>query len=820
MRLTVEKAKAVGPGLTELEGRLSVNGYMRYGESRELHKEIVRQVSTIGRLVERNLETAPFRAFSLLYRLVPEDDFERARTEWNQQFVQTRIDQVRDSARAYIGRTLTREQCAAIATDEDATLVLAGAGTGKTSVIVGKAVDLVVNQRVSPHEILLLAYNNKAANEIRERLPADFRGVTVSTFHSLGMSIISDAQNNKPTVSPLAADDSKILLQLQEFLREIGEGPNESKRIADFLTYYSKPYMSPWDFETKDEYDAFVSDVELRTLNGELVKSFEELLIANFLARNGVEYEYERRYEYDTRTRNRRQYQPDFYLSNEHVYIEHFALDKDGRAPRHWNWREYERGVDWKRKTHEQFGTTLVESYSWQRTQGTLLEALESSLRRSGVKLRPVPVEELLHTLSKEAYTTLATLALQFLNHVRTSRIDVSTLRERARGFSDPARAEAFLDVFEGVQTRYTALLKQRGEIDFHDMINSATDFAIRRNWKSPYNYVLVDEFQDISAGRMELLKALHNVGTSFFLVGDDWQSIYRFAGSDVSLINSCSEHLGYVETCRLSQTFRYGAGIEGVSSWFVQRNPAQTKRVLRPFGDVTRDDGVTVVWADNAASGLNTALQEIQQVTESAPSSVYALTRYTWTRDETKNIREYGRLRVRHSTVHSAKGEEDDYAVVLDLKKDLESRSGFPSAGNEDPLLELVLPPKSEDERYEFAEERRLFYVAMTRARQGTFLVADRGSPSPFIDELLERFGGHTGGEDATVPFIRQIGERRERCPKCRGGHLVLRINSRDGSRFWGCSNYGKASIKCGYTRNAAVYPRTVPSGSAETKR
>lgn len=489
-------------------------------------------------------------------------------------------------------------------------------------------------------------------------------------------------------------------------------------------------------------------------------------------------------------------------MSNERVYIEHFALDKDGRAPRHWNWREYERGVDWKRKTHERFGTTLVESYSWQQTQGTLLETLESNLRRSGVTLRPVPVEELLHTLSKEAYAALATLVLQFLNLVRTSRIDAGTLRERARSFSDPARAETFLDVFKGVQVRYVALLKQKGEIDFHDMINSATDFAMGRNWKSPYNYVLVDEFQDISAGRMELLKALRNVGTSFFLVGDDWQSIYRFAGSDVSLVRSCSEHLGYVETCRLGQTFRYGAGIEGVSSWFVQRNPAQTRRVLRPFGDVVRDDGINVIWADDPVTGLTTALKEIQQVIDSGPGSVYALTRYTWTRNEVKNLAEYGRLRIRHSTVHSAKGEEDDYVVVLDLKKDLKSRSGFPSAGNEDPLLDLVLPPRSGDERYEFAEERRLFYVAMTRARFGTFLVADRSAPSPFVDELLEKFGGREEPSDTAILYVRQIGERRERCPRCRSGHLVLRTNSRDGSRFWGCSNYGKA-LKCGYTRS-----------------
>ena len=815
VRLAVEKAKEVGPSLTELEGRLSANGYMRYGESRELHKEIVRQVSTTGQLVERNLEAAPFRAFSLLYRLVPEDDFERARTEWNHQFVQGRVHQVRDSVRAYIHKTLTEEQCAAIATDEDATLVLAGAGTGKTSVIVGKAVDLALNQGVSPHEILVLAYNRKAASEISGRLPNNLSGINVSTFHGFGMSIISDAGNVKPTVSSLADDGSKLLAQLQEFLGEMVENPNESKLIADFLTYYVNAYKSPWNFETKDEYDAYVFDVELRTLNGELVKSFEELLIANFLARNSIEYEYESEYVHDTRTKSKRQYQPDFYLPNEQVYIEHFALDNNGQAPRHWNWREYERGVAWKRETHARFGTTLVESYSWQRAQGTLLETLESNLRRLGVTLRPVPVEELLHSLSKEAYSTLATLAVQFLNHVRTSRIDAGTLRERASGFSDPGRAKAFLDVFESVQANYTALLKQRGEIDFHDMINQAAEAAMRSGWTSPYRYVLVDEFQDISTGRMELLKALHRGGASFFLVGDDWQSIYRFTGSDVALMQNCSDHLGYVETCRLGQTFRYGTGIEGVSSWFVQQNPAQTKRVLRPFGDVKRDDGVNIIWAADPVAGLQTALQEIEQASDSAPGSVYALSRYTWTRDDAKNVTGHGRLRVHHSTVHAAKGEEDDYVVVLDLKKDLRFRSGFPSAGDEDPLLELVLPPRSADDRYEFSEERRLFYVAMTRARYGTFLVADMGSPSPFIDELIGRFGGHEGSADAAAPFIRQIGERLERCPRCQGGHLVLRTNRQDGTRFLGCSNYGKA-LNCGYTRNAPEYSRVVPADSA----
>ena len=94
--------------------------------------------------------------------------------------------------------------------------------------------------------------------------------------------------------------------------------------------------------------------------------------------------------------------------------------------------------------------------------------------------------------------------------------------------------------------------------------------------------------------------------------------------------------------------------------------------------------------------------------------------------------------LRVEFSTVHSAKGREEDYAVVLDLKDD---RFGFPSKVGDDPLLELVLPPAS-GRAYPFAEERRLFYVAMTRARVGTYLVTDSRRPSPFVEELQQSPG------------------------------------------------------------------------------
>ena len=798
-RLAVQKAGEIGPRLTALRARVSAHRYMRYGESRELHREIVLQVNAIGRLIERNLKDSPFRAFSRLSELVPEKEFERARTVFNRQFVQYRVPEIQGAVHTHISRSLTDEQCTAIATDEAATLVLAGAGTGKTSVIVGKVIDLVVNQKVRPHEILVLAYNRRAAGEIQNRLPAGFEDVDAVTFHSLGARIMSTAGSARPSVSKLAEDNSSLILKLQDFLEEMSADPKLSKSLADYLAYYARPYKSPWDFKTEEAYHDHVNGAELRTLNGDLVRSYEELQIANFLSLNGIEFEYEGPYEHDTRTKDKRQYQPDFYLTKEKIYIEHFALDRNGRAPRHWDWEAYEEGVAWKRKAHAAFGTSLVQTYSWQVRDGSLLSSLSGNLRRLGVEMHPVPIDELLADLGSQRYSPLATLAFQFLNHVRTSRISQRTLRERAEGFGDRARASTFLDIFERLHTRYEELLAESSEIDFHTMINDAADIATHGSWKSPYKYVLVDEFQDISAGRMQLLRALGRKDASFFLVGDDWQSIYRFAGSDVGLLRNCGDYLGYVEVCRLGQTFRYGAGIEAVSSWFVQRNPVQTKRTVQPFGDVARDDGITIIWEDDPVKGLDMALQDIDRLNNSQPGTVYALTRYGWTKQEVSQIKEHGRLRVHHSTVHAAKGGEDDYAVVLNLRSDPKYRSGFPSVGNEDPLLELVLPPRSEGERYDFAEERRLFYVAMTRARFGTFLVADRSSPSEFVEELLQEFGDRRRAGDPTALLIRQIGERTPRCPKCRSGVLVVRINSRDGSRFWGCSNF--PSQGCNYT-------------------
>ena len=157
--------------------------------------------------------------------------------------------------------------------DEDVTLVLAGAGTGKTAVITGKIAHLVRNQGVPPESILALAFNRKAALEIRERLPEDLKPAHVSTFHSFALRVVA-SQDTAPTISKLAQDEFAYSKAIDGILARMMTDRDKAKLIIQMVSAFSKEYRTPFDFKTPIEYQQYIRDAELRTLNGELVKSF------------------------------------------------------------------------------------------------------------------------------------------------------------------------------------------------------------------------------------------------------------------------------------------------------------------------------------------------------------------------------------------------------------------------------------------------------------------------------------------------------------------------------------------------------------------
>ena len=652
------------------------------------------------------------------------------------------------------------------------------------------------NQEVDPENILVLAYNTHAAQEIRDRLPDELSGTDVATFHSFGLRVIGET-GEKPSISNNVTDPVALRRTIQAFIDQMTLDDQMARAILNFLINMPAQYRSPFhtDIETEADYRQYVRNSELRTLNAELVKSFEELTIANWLAANGIEYEYESHYEHRTATSLHRQYQPDFYLPQHRIYIEHFALDESGKAPP--GWTGYEDGVVWKRDQHRINDTTLVETYSWQHRAGVLLSNLAEHLDQLQVTRRPIPVQDLVNKLNAMHISRLADLLIHFLNHTKSSNISQAEVDRRAAASSDPRRAEEFLKIWRHAKEQYDTLLQEECAIDYHDMINQATGTINRGQWSHAYTHVLVDEFQDISAGRMALVKALMQTGLAYFLVGDDWQSIYRFTGSQVRLFNEVHDHLGFTKRIDLTETFRFGDNIAQPSARFIQQNPDQTRRALNSFH--SQGDGGLIVIADgDQRQGARTALSEIRARRDTNDSTLI-LGRFRRSRN---NLPYWAQ---RHfSTVHGAKGREADYVVVLDLADDI---YGFPCLREDDPLLDLVAPP-SDDSPFPNAEERRLFYVGMTRGKNATYLVADPNRPSPFIRELLQ-----------IAPEVHELGRFSPGCPSCKGGHLV---RSQTGNSLR-CTNYPACqhiAPRCtGCTAGYTLVDLTGQTEAAETR-
>lgn len=846
----VRRAEELSPRLKRLDGQLrqllSGDCYARHDDAAKLHKEIAPTLQGCQGLVRTHLEREAREALVRLESLEPAAKFEMARGRANELFISNSVPGVQAAARP---ASLTDEQAQAIATDEDVTLVLAGAGTGKTSVIVGKVAHLVRNQGVAPNEILVLAYNRKAAAEIRERLRGDLSRADVHTFHSFGRSIIGDC-GVAPTISKLAEDEFALSHAIDDILKEILYDPAQSNPVINFLLYNHAPYESAFEFKTPAEYDEYVRSVELRTLSRDLVKSVEELVIANYLTEYGIEFRYEQPYEINTSTSERGQYKPDFFLPDHKIYIEHFALNEQGRPPPGPEWSQYAKDAEWKRERHKKHGTKLIETYSWQHRQGVLLPTLRKQLEDEGVEFKRVPRRNLVQQLAGQLISWLAQLLAKFLNHVKGSGLMPDELRTRARKAGEFRRSKSFLDVFEQVYARYQQKLKAEAALDFHDLINDAARLVQEGDWQVRYRYVLVDEFQDISAGRMALLQSLKRADMAYFLVGDDWQSIYRFAGSDTRLLHNCGDRLGYVQERTLTQTFRFADGILEPSTSFVKRNPEQTQRPLRAAGGI-RDGGVTVIYDGNHAEGVARAVQDIEPHGRGARLSVLVLGRYRRSLNELPKSGRSRSLRFEFSTVHSAKGREADYVVVLDLKDD---RLGFPSKVEDEPLMDLVLPPMS-GRAYPHPEERRLFYVAMTRARIGAYLIADPTRPSKFVEELIRESAGLrqfgqvapecprcSNGRLTSSRSLKTLrcstyprcNHQAPRCPSCNAGYVVvtknvpkctnqtcdrppsvcprcrigvLRVTNGRYGRFWGCSEYS-SEPSCTYTRDLSRSP------------
>ena len=693
---------------------------------------------------------------------------------------------------------LTEEQARAVICFDNRVQVLAAAGSGKTSVMVARAAYAVDRGFVTADRILMLAFNKAAAAELQDRVSGRFAeakidatGLRASTFHSFGLEVIGAATGEKPRLASWVeqAQDAQAVMAIIDDLRDRSMTFRYRWDLYRLL-FANAP--TDLDQDEPDGWDKESSETGYRTFAGEVVKSHGERLIANFLYLNGVDYVYERPYEIDVADATHSQYRPDFYYPAIDVWHEHWGIDQDGNPPAEFE--GYAETMTWKRELHATHDTTLVES-TWAEVMfGTGLDDLRAELTELGLTFDWNPDRPIDDAWSKPMkHEDLARLVRTFMTHVKSNSWTASDLEGRLGGelkHLDGFRTSLFLDVYWPIHAEWERRLADDRSVDFEDMLVRAADHLDAGNVDVPYDLIMVDEFQDASQARARLVRGLvQRPGRFLLTVGDDWQSVNRFAGADLSVMTGFESWFGRGQQLSLTTTFRCPQIICDVAREFVSKNPGQFDKPMRS-AHVDAGPPVTVIRAGDHAKAVATYLQDLATSIEKrrvAPGpdgtvSVDVLGRYRFHRDVLPS-KIPSNLNVTFRTVHGSKGLEADYILIVGMDT---GAYGFPSAIADDPVLGLAMPGA---ESFTHAEERRLLYVALTRARRGVTLIGTPDRLSPFVIELLADRRVEDGAADVAPVEI---------CPTCKRGTLVRR-KSKYGT-FLGCS----AFPACKHTRNA----------------
>ena len=676
----------------------------------------------------------------------------------NEQVIQDTLNAHKDFFDHCLKYPLDKQQRRSIVSEEDNCLVVSSAGSGKTSSIVGKVRYLIDIKHINPQNILLISYTNKAAAELTERM--NIAGLRGYTFHKLAIDIIGKATGQKPSI----CDNTDALFV--KIYHKLLEDEDFKKSIVEYFVDY-QAQEADWEHRKNERRQQLseLKEVRLKAqfpdMNGETiyVRSEQEQKICFVLSSLGVKFRYEEPYEHPLVDEMHSQYKPDFSIyfeqdgKTKRIYLEHFGVDEHGLVP---TWfakdkgityeeanQKYNDGITWKKAAHEKFGTILLTTSSADFHYSDIQHTLKASLEKAGVPIQEKTDAELYDMVlppNSKQEKAFIRLVVTFVTLIKSSCKSIQEILKQAKNVGDERSTFIIKRIFRPVYERYIEELKNSNQIDFTDAILQATEIC-RSSHPVKYEYIIVDEFQDISVDRYNFLKVLRegNPPAKLYCVGDDWQSIYRFSGSDMALFNQFSDYFGSTEINRIETTYRFGEPLVNLSSQFIQRNKAQLKKDIHSFDPQAKTE--LQFCAYERRDYCNTIGQLVASIP--ADKSIFLLGRYSF--DDYylsflyKSVKEGNRFyyfigdrKIEFLTVHKSKGLEADYVIILQCNKDT---YGFPSMVSDDPVLNYVL---TKSDQYPYGEERRLFYVAITRAKIKTYVLYDKRFPSVFVDEFL----------------------------------------------------------------------------------
>lgn len=676
----------------------------------------------------------------------------------NDRYINEELDIHKDFFDHCLKYPLDRQQRRSIVSGEDNCLVVSSAGSGKTSSIMGKVRYLIEVKHVEPQNILLISYTNKAAAELTERMGIE--GLRGYTFHKLALDIIGQVTGQKPSIY------SNTDVLFQKIYQELLSDDNFKKSVVEYYFDYQIQEQD-WEREKNERIQQLSEQKDTRLkvkfpdMDGKTVyvRSEQERKICLALTSLGVKFRYEEPYEHRLADEMHSQYKPDFSIYYERdgetkrIYLEHFGVNEHSLVPvwfaedRGITYEEanqqYNDGITWKKAAHEKFGTMLLTTSSADFHYYDIRDKLKMQLEEAGVPVKEKTDAELYDMVlppNSKQEKAFIRLVITFSSLIKSSCKSIQEVIGQAKRICDERNEFIIKNIFKPVYERYVEELKGLNQIDFTDAILQATDIC-RSQHPVRYDYIIVDEFQDISIDRYNFLKALRegNPPAKLYCVGDDWQSIYRFSGSDMALFNQFADFFGNTDINKIETTYRFGEPLVSLSSQFIQQNGTQIKKDIHPFDPEAKTELCFYEYDQTNYHNV------IEQLVGSIPldKSIFLLGRYSFDdyylsyryKSKKEGDRFYyyiGNRKIEFLTAHKSKGLEADYVIILQCNKDT---YGFPSLVTNDPVLDYVL---TKSDQYPYGEERRLFYVAITRAKIKTFVLYDKRFPSVFVDEFL----------------------------------------------------------------------------------
>ncbi|MDE5985879.1 MAG: UvrD-helicase domain-containing protein [Prevotella sp.] len=778
--------------------------------------------------------------FIRCYQELKEDKESSVINKHNEQFLSDHLA----SEKSYLDKILSEvdpdiklddEQRRVVLSDEDYTLVIAGAGAGKTTTVSAKVKYLVERKGIRPDQILVISFTNKAVGELQDKINKALKiNCPVTTFHKTGYAIRRRQETDERV---RIVTEGYMFNVVNDYLKHnILEYPElVDKLILFFGNYFDAPYEgedlnSFFNYITKanfttlrgnmDEYTEKVIDQRSGrhvTIAHECLRSLQEVIIANFLYMNNIEYTYEKVYPYNI-LRSHKPYTPDFTITqgDKVAYIEHFGITEDGRNNRYTQeqLKIYTKEVNDKILLHRQHDTDLIYTFSAYNDGRDLLVHLQEELVAHGFELKRRPskeiFEKIVSTEENKYIARLVKLVCTFIQNFKTNDFVIDDFT-RFRTTSSNERTKLFLSICEQCYLEYSKRLKEYHAIDFEDMINDSARILREEEVQGKtldFKYIIVDEYQDISRQRFNLTKELCKLcNAKVIAVGDDWQSIYAYAGSDITLFTDFKKTFGYgLELC-ITKTYRNAQEVIDIAGGFVQKNMSQIRKALispkhieHPIVIKTYTEEVDRKEYKGKGGKYFLVGKCVEEIMDGLISKYkhpkilllgrYGFDGYNLTKsadfiydDKTGSVRskKYNADYFDFMTVHRAKGLGYDHVIIINARNET---YGFPSQVQEDPVLKYVV---KDDHSYDYAEERRLFYVALTRTKNRVYIITPQQHPSEFVLELIRDY--------SQVEVFGKIDKESQektldkRCPVC-GYPLQLRYKKAYGLKLWICTN------------------------------